>query len=225
MSDFINFDKVAIATQNESVNVSKSIETKPVESEVKTPVASETKTPVKNAVRETVAKKTDKSKSVTKAKSSDKVKTKKISKSKSFIRDFPKDLLAVAKAEFPEASNNTDALSAYIAVKSDISVQGLPDSVQALVDAYEAPDYLQSINDRLSSLERQNTALVMILQELELGLSYLTFDYLGYRKEDASSARSVNFLENGVSDLITRMREQAKQFRAQDNIKKGRPIR
>lgn len=221
MSDFINFDKVAIETQKETVNSSKPIETKPVTSEVKTPIASETKDSVKNVVRETVAKKTDKSKSVTKAKN----KSKTISKSKSFIRDFPKDLLAVAKAEFPEASNNADALSAYIAVKSDVSVKGLSDSVQALVDAYEAPDYLQSINDRLSNLERQNAALVMILQELELGLSYLTFDYLGYRKEDANSVRDVNFLENGVSDLITRMREQAKQFRVQDDIKKGRPIR
>lgn len=142
----------------------------------------------------------------------------------SFIRDFPRSLVVVARNAFPEA-NQTDALAAFMAVKSGVFVDGLSDSVQELVDSWDGDSAVQDIDKRLMHMERQMGTLVSILQELELGITYSLFDQLGYRDENSATSRNVNLLEPGVQDLCVRLREQTKQLRSQEGIKNGRPIK
>lgn len=145
--------------------------------------------------------------------------------STAFVKDFPRSMLLIAQSEFPEAMNQTDALAAYVAVKSGIA-EGLSPEAMLLVKNWKGDNTIESVDDRLKYLERQVSAISLGLQDLQLGIGYLTFDYLGYRRESApKDVRSVNFLENGVSDLIKRMQEQSKQLRIQTNLKDGRPIR
>lgn len=232
LSNFINFDIAQTQAKKQLTEV------KPIESVTQKPVAKPEpepipKKPSEAAKTETEAPRPETLKTETKPKASAKT-TKKPAATKSkkgrsesvYIRGFPKTLLALAKTEFPNATNNTDALSAYVAVKADERPTGLSDSVKELIDGWGGDGSIQNIDARLSNLERQMSVLVAILQELELGIAYQTFDYLGYRKEDApNDIRNVNFLEAGVPELITRMREQTKQLRTQENIKRGKPIR
>lgn len=141
------------------------------------------------------------------------------------IRNFPKSLLAIARAEFPEASNNTDALAAYVLAKSGKTNLDVSDTVVELVKNWDGDKTLENMEKRLSALTTQNAVLLNMLQEMELVTTFIAFDRLGYRQDVASNIRSVDFLENGVTDLMERLREQTKILRKQEAIKNGRPIR
>lgn len=144
------------------------------------------------------------------------------------IKEFPRELIQKVRAMFPGATNNTDALSAFVVtfLGEDISVS---DTVDNLVAEYNKNDPIVSVNDRLHNLERQSRLLVKGLSELELGLGYMIFDRLGYRNVQPVDARNADMLESNrsgaVMDIIERMREQAAQMIKQENIKNGRPIR
>ena len=146
-----------------------------------------------------------------------------VSSSTAFIKDFPKSLLEIAQAEFPRASNQTDALSAYVAVKSG-QYDGLSPEVSELIKSWGGDDSISSMNDRIANLEKQVAALTNTLENISLGVSYLIFDYMGYRREDApSDISSINFLEDGVADLQARLGVQTKQLRAANALRNGRP--
>lgn len=141
------------------------------------------------------------------------------------IRDFPRSLLVLARAEFPNASNNTDALAAYVLAKSGRSNLDVPESVAELVKDWNGDKTLENMERRISALTNQVVVLLGLMQEMELLTTFIAFDRLGYRQEVASDIRNVDFLENGVTDLMTRLREQNRALRKQEAIKNGRPIR
>lgn len=141
------------------------------------------------------------------------------------IRDFPRSLLAIARAEFPDATNNTDALAAYLLAKSGRSNLDVPESVSELVKNWEGDKTLENMEKRMNALSGQMAIVMAMLQEMELLTTFIAFDRLGYRQDVATDVRSVDFLESGVTDLMARLREQTKLLRKQDAIKNGRPIR
>jgi hypothetical protein len=138
------------------------------------------------------------------------------------IRDFPTNLLAIAKAEFPTASNQTDALAAYIYVKSGKNVT-ISSKLRELVDSWDGDNTVANIEKRMSSLEKQVREIAKTLDTLNLLLAYIAFDRLGYRNENAASPRDVNLLESGVEDLMKRADEQADTKRKHDAVQEGRP--
>ena len=140
------------------------------------------------------------------------------------IRDFPKELLTVVKSEFPMASNNTDALAAYVYVKSGGSVS-VPDSVKELAEQWDGDRSVENLTARIEYLEKKSKEMVQMLEEMELLICFHLFDRLGYRKEMPKSLRSIDLLEqDGAYDIMKRAREQARQLRKQINMKEGRPI-
>jgi hypothetical protein len=143
---------------------------------------------------------------------------------KASIRDFPTNLLAIAKSEFPSAQNQTDALAAYVYVKSGKNV-AISDSIRELVDDWEGDHTVANIEKRVTSLENSVREIKKMLESLNLLMAYVAFDRLGYRNEQARSPRDVNLLENGVEDLMKRVDEQADTKRKHDAVQNGRPIR
>lgn len=145
-----------------------------------------------------------------------------------YIKDFPRALMQKVRSLFPDATNNNDALSAFVIthLREDITVS---DTVDALVENFNKNDPIVGVHERLRNLETQVSALVKGLSEIELGLSYIIYDRLGYRNVQPKDARSTDMLESNragsVTDIVSRLREQATQMRRQDNIKNGRPIR
>lgn len=140
------------------------------------------------------------------------------------IRDFPRELMSIARSEFPNAQNNTDALAAYVFAKSGKNLD-VPDTVRDLASKWEGDKSIANMEKRITAIERQGFLILQLMEEMQLMLSYVTFDRLGYRKENPKSVREVNFLEVGVADLRIRLQEQAKQQRNQKAIRDGRPIR
>lgn len=166
------------------------------------------------------SKKAQEEKKAKKSKSDDKPQT-----GNAQIRDFPRSLLTIARAEFPNASNNTDALAAYVLAKSGRANLDVPDEVAELVKDWEGDKTLENMEKRISALTTQNAVLLSMMQEMQLMMTFIAFDRLGYRQNVSADIRSVDFLENGVTDLLERLREQTKQLRKQEAIKNGRPIR
>lgn len=140
------------------------------------------------------------------------------------IRDFPRELMSVARAEFPNAQNNTDALAAYVYAKSGKNLD-VPDIVRDLASKWEGDKSIANMEKRITAIERQLFVLMQQIDELLLVSTYVAFDRLGYRKENPKTVRDINFLEVGVGDVRKRLQEQAKQDRKQKEIRDGRPIR
>lgn len=126
--------------------------------------------------------------------------------------------------EFPNADRREDALTAYIYIKSGQKFE-VSDKVKALVEEYEGDKSIQNMEKRVQSLERMAYDMTRILQELQLGMSYVLADRKGFCKAPYTDARSVNLLEQGVLDVRERLREQTNEQKKRDDVKKGRPIR
>ena len=142
-----------------------------------------------------------------------------------YLRDFPKNLLFIAKSEFPNATNQTDAVAAYVAVKSGVR-DSLSDNVKQLVAEWDGDGTIEQVDIRIGHLEKSMIATVQALQELELGLSYFMTEYLGYRKGNTPlTPGAIEFTDDAVLEVMNRLRVQNKQFTEQERIKKGRPIR
>ena len=141
------------------------------------------------------------------------------------IKNFPRGLMSAVRSEFPTASNNTDALAAYVYTKTNVSGNGVPQNIKDLAATYDGNRAVENMEKRMSSLEKQVRDMMNLLKEVELAISYVTFDRLGFRRDNPKDMRSVDFLENGVTDIVERLREQTNQLKQQENIKNGRPIR
>lgn len=144
------------------------------------------------------------------------------------IKDFSRKLMREVRHLFPDATNNADALMAFVVTHlgKDISIS---ESVDKLVSDFNKDDPIVSVNERLRHLEQRTTAIANGMSEMELACCYIIFDRLGYRNVQPKDARSTDMLESNrtgsVVDIITRLREQTAQFKKQENIKEGRLIR
>lgn len=149
------------------------------------------------------------------------------SKSGHTVKNLPSSFITEAKRLFPN-DNQTNAVAAYFSIQSGIT-EGLTDYQLSLVAAYKAAnpqenplvgihDYLARINNKLIAQEK-------MIYELELTVSYLLFDRLGFRQDTANSPLKVNLLEKGVEEFISHIREVSASRREHDKISEGRPRR
>lgn len=141
-----------------------------------------------------------------------------------YLRDMPKSVVGEARRIFPTASNNTDAVTAYIAYKSGVK-DGLTDAQLELLDTTEVADPIVEQNKRIAHVERTMTNIFNMMQELEMAVSYMIFDRLGFRRENPDAPRQANMNEPGMTEMIERVREMSRQMRQQENRRKGRPLR
>lgn len=144
--------------------------------------------------------------------------------STTYLRAMPTALVNEARRLFPTAGNNTDAVAAYMAFKSGVTEDLTEDQLE-LVRGFKGEDPVVTVNERLSSLEKQMKGQNMMLDELELAIGFLIFDRLGYRRESANGPADVNLLENGVDTLIDSLRRYTRQYVTRENQRNGRPQR
>lgn len=145
------------------------------------------------------------------------------------LRDFPASLVNLAQGEFPNESMSR-ALAAYLIVHSDIDLtqESVSDDIATLVKTHRKSREqvtTEAIYTRLTGLERQLSNLIMQNRELELALAYVIFDRLGYRQNSAGEPSKVDLLEDGVMDMVDRLRAEAANARNQDTLRHGRTIR
>lgn len=140
------------------------------------------------------------------------------------VRSLPAELVNEAKRLFPEATNNVDAVAVYMAYKSGISSALNKDQREMLKHVSDA-DPIVTLNERIEHIERGMTSMVALMQELELLSTFMVYDRLGFRVETPESPKDVNLNENGMKDMLARIREMARTVRLQEKYSAGRPIR
>lgn len=140
------------------------------------------------------------------------------------VRSLPAELVNEAKRLFPEATNNVDAVAVYMAYKSGISSALNKDQREMLKHVSDA-DPIVTLNERIEHIERGMTSMVALMQELELLSTFMVYDRLGFRVETPESPKDVNLNENGMKDMLARIREMSRTVRLQEKYSAGRPIR
>lgn len=138
-----------------------------------------------------------------------------------YLRNIPSSLIKEVQRMFPGSSQG-DAVAAFLALRLGVT-DGLTDRQLLLLKEYTEEDPLISVQERLRLIEKKLLVQEKRSEELELAISYLIFDRLGYRKEIPASPVRINFLENGVEDVRNAIRLCASQLYRQDKISEGRP--
>ena len=145
------------------------------------------------------------------------------------LRDFPASLANHVQRQFTGGSSKSKCLAAYILVMSDFdlsSATDIPDDVRQLTAQLKKKQKTATVSDiydRLDTIEKKNKQTTDSLRELEVAIAYLLFDRFGFRRSmTPDSPRDLDMLEDGVMDLVDRMRAIGKQSVNEDNIRHGR---
>lgn len=145
----------------------------------------------------------------------------------SYIRDVPKILLDHMTPEFPSANNQTDLLVAYLVCHSDPEFQKevmnvLTVEQKELIKKWKGKQGM-SLEERLDKLSASISNMGFSMDMLEMMVSFMAFDRVGFRHSNPVQPRDIDFLENGVTDVMLRAVEQTKQLRSRMQIENGRP--
>lgn len=141
-----------------------------------------------------------------------------------FIKDLPAGVVAMAKKEFPDASNK-DALTAYVYMKSG---KGFPvdQKIRNMVSRHNANTVsLESLADNITAVQARLDGVSLALSELEIAVSYILFDRLGFRRGNIATVDGINFLEGSMEDLLQNLRRTTVVKVKQDAVSDGRKKR
>lgn len=150
----------------------------------------------------------------------------------SVLRNFPTVLVKIARMEFPEAKNNTDAVVAYLCcfcpelMENNSLRQVLTLDQSALIKEHPESSYttmasrMLAIKKKLDNLS--NDAL--FLQAITL---YTLYDRLGLRMEspDFSAVEGVDLEDRGhFLEFFEQMEKAVQSLKARKAAKDGRPL-
>ena len=147
----------------------------------------------------------------------------------SSVRNMPTVVLNQIKAEFPMAKSYADALMAYIVYHGEgevlkLAKASLTEAQMELVRAGSNSSY-DDIKKKLDKLGKTADSIKHNTELIELLVSYMTFDRLGFRRGNPISPRDVDLREDGVVDLLLQAENQNQGFQIEKNQITGRPIR
>ena len=140
------------------------------------------------------------------------------------LRNVPHSVVTAARAEFPSASNNVDAVAAFVASRTGI-YDDLTDEQCRLAKQSNREDPLVSVNKKLQAMEEMVSKQKEAIDELQLAVTYMLFDRMGWRRQNPKGPESVDFVEPGVTQLAQRLHQQTKQVAVIERRRRGRPFR
>lgn len=145
------------------------------------------------------------------------------------FRNIPSNVIKAVRAEFCDATNNTDALMAYLACHGSGSVAEranacLTETQQELVKNWDGDSY-SAIVKQIEVLTKHLAKLSKTTDVIELLATYMVYDRVGFRNDNPRTPRDINLREDGVVDVVLAAEEQAKGFQYEKNTIQGRPIR
>lgn len=144
------------------------------------------------------------------------------------IKKFPKEIMQMMQKEFPGATQ-IDALIAWILTHCDENFamnagSVITDAQLQLVNSHEN-DSMHSTYELCASMLKAQQRLDYKLSTLQMSMSYMLYDRLGFREGIPSAPGDVDFMEHGVTDLSIKADEQTKSFRAEINNRTGRRLK
>lgn len=145
------------------------------------------------------------------------------------FRNIPSNVIKAVRAEFCDATNNTDALMAYLACHGSGSVAEranacLTETQQQLVKNWDGDSY-SAIVKQIEVLTKHLAKLSKTTDVIELLATYMVYDRVGFRNDNPRTPKDINLREDGVVDVVLAAEEQAKGFQYEKNTIQGRPIR
>lgn len=145
------------------------------------------------------------------------------------FRNIPSNVIKAVRAEFCDATNNTDALMAYLACHGSGSVAEranacLTETQQQLVKNWDGDSY-SAIVKQIEALTKHLAKLSKTTDVIELLATYMVYDRVGFRNDNPRTPKDINLREDGVVDVVLAAEEQAKGFQYEKNTIQGRPIR
>ena len=145
------------------------------------------------------------------------------------FRNIPSNVIKAVRAEFCDATNNTDALMAYLACHGSGSVAEranacLTETQQKLVNNWDGDSY-SAIVKQIEALTKHLAKLSKTTDVIELLATYMVYDRVGFRNDNPRTPKDINLREDGVVDVVLAAEEQAKGFQYEKNTIQGRPIR
>lgn len=134
------------------------------------------------------------------------------------------DVMRYVRLCFKDEAKYADLLNAYVYVTSQKAIDVPPD-VKELAKSWNSKVTPDMLSQRIKDLENQLKSMTHLIRELELALSYLVFDKVGFRKQSPGAPNQVNFMEDGVRAVIGCLRTQTNRLEQKEDNDMGRPIR
>lgn len=154
-----------------------------------------------------------------------------LSDDRKMVRNVHTSAIEMALREFPMANNIGDAISAYLIAHMDERPVMTADLKQLVNDYAEDTvttklyGEIGALNTKISHMDATLRATVSVLQELQLGISYLIADRKGLTREQANitmGGNSINLLEDCVPETMARLHEQTRQYLNLQRLSEGR---
>lgn len=145
------------------------------------------------------------------------------------FRNIPTPVIKAIRAEFCDATNNQDALMAYLACHGSGSVAeranaNLTETQRALVDNWDGDSY-SAIVKQMEQLVTRFEKMSHTVDVNQLLMAYMVYDRLGFRNDMPQTPKDTNLREDGVIDMVLQAEEQVTGFQYEKNTILGRPIR
>lgn len=134
------------------------------------------------------------------------------------------DVMQYVRLCFKDEAKYADLLNAYVYITSQKAIDVPPD-VKELAKSWNSKVTPDMLSQRIKDLENQLKSMTHLIRELELALSYLVFDKVGFRKQSPGAPNQVNFMEDGVRAVIGCLRTQTNRLEQKEDNDMGRPIR
>lgn len=141
------------------------------------------------------------------------------------IPAFPKSLMAMIRSDIPEAQNNSDALAAWVYVKSGRRADVSPE-VKELAKKYKGPadeDMLGALLEKVTRIERMSFMSATGSTDLYYMMEWLMLE----RMAAINSPRidTVDFTQPAFDQLRSMLRVKIQQAKNAQQVRDGRPIR
>lgn len=150
---------------------------------------------------------------------------------KSHLRAVPTSLVQRARYLFPKATNNDEAVGAYIYFKEGCPADlDVPERFKEVAKSYigETVSNEDLQNDILQELNRMRAANRLLMQKIdavELATAYNLFDRMGFDKGSYPTVHDVAFMSPGLPEFLERLETASVNHQTRLKLSEGRTKR
>lgn len=137
------------------------------------------------------------------------------------IRNFPRELMDLVKAQFSVQGSSTNMLAAFVYVKLGQACP-LSDSILEQAKSFQGDVIVETLSRTMARMDERLRKQDALIRELELALGWLLYDKMGFRPPTPVDPKSAEIYMDGISDLLDRLRTESRRKEQQDLIKQGR---
>lgn len=142
------------------------------------------------------------------------------------VKGLPPYIMQYMRDCFSSDNKYADIVSAYVYMTSNQEVPVEP-HIREVARTWNGRIDVQDLSRQIEELHGQISKMDLMVRELELALSFLIMDRLGFRsraKQPLSPAQ-ISFTNDGYRDTIACMRMQANQLKNKEEAEKSRRIK